>query len=447
MKKFLALLLTVAMVFAMAACSAPAADETKPAEEGTETPAEETSEQPAASGSVYYLNFKPEADAAWQELAKKYTELTGVPVKVVTAASGDYQTTLTSGMDKSEAPTLFQCGNQGALNTWGEYCLDLKDTDFYKEMTTDDFNLFGENGEVLAAGYCYEAFGIIVNKALLEKAGHSIDEITNFDTLKAVADDIHARAAELGFDAFSSSGLDGSSSWRFSGHLANMPLFYEFRDDNVTAQPATITGKYLDNYKAIWDLYTTDTATTGADLITATGDMSSGEFKEGKAVFYQNGTWEYAGLVEAGLKPEDLAMIPIYCGVEGEEKAGLCCGTENCWSVNKEASPENIQATLDFMKWVVTSEEGTTMMAEQFGPCPFKSAKAPENVFFAQANDYIAKGNYVVTWAFNYTPAVEDWRAGVVDALSKYVAGGSWDDVKTAFVDGWAAQYAAEHAA
>ena len=447
MKKFLALLLTVAMVFAMAACSAPAADETKPAEEGTEAPAEETSEQPAASGSVYYLNFKPEADAAWQELAKKYTELTGVPVKVVTAASGDYQTTLTSEMDKSEAPTLFQCGNQGALNTWGEYCLDLKDTDFYKEMTTDDFNLFGENGEVLAAGYCYEAFGIIVNKALLEKAGHSIDEITNFDTLKAVADDIHARAAELGFDAFSSSGLDGSSSWRFSGHLANMPLFYEFRDDNVTSQPATITGKYLDNYKAIWDLYTTDTATTGADLITATGDMSSGEFKEGKAVFYQNGTWEYAGLVEAGLKPEDLTMIPIYCGVEGEEKAGLCCGTENCWSVNKEASPENIQATLDFMKWVVTSEEGTTMMAEQFGPCPFKSAKAPENVFFAQANDYIAKGNYVVTWAFNYTPAVEDWRAGVVDALSKYVAGGSWDDVKTAFVDGWAAQYAAEHAA
>ena len=447
MKKFLALLLTVAMVFAMAACSAPAADETKPAEEGTAAPAEETSEQPAASGSVYYLNFKPEADAAWQELAKKYTELTGVPVKVVTAASGDYQTTLTSEMDKSEAPTLFQCGNQGALNTWGEYCLDLKDTDFYKEMTTDDFNLFGENGEVLAAGYCYEAFGIIVNKALLEKAGHSIDEITNFDTLKAVADDIHARAAELGFDAFSSSGLDGSSSWRFSGHLANMPLFYEFRDDNVTSQPATITGKYLDNYKAIWDLYTTDTATTGADLITATGDMSSGEFKEGKAVFYQNGTWEYAGLVEAGLKPEDLAMIPIYCGVEGEEKAGLCCGTESCWSVNEEASPENIQATLDFMKWVVTSEEGTTMMAEQFGPCPFKSAKAPENVFFAQANDYIAKGNYVVTWAFNYTPAVEDWRAGVVDALSKYVAGGSWDDVKTAFVDGWAAQYAAEHAA
>jgi raffinose/stachyose/melibiose transport system substrate-binding protein len=42
--------------------------------------------------------------------------------------------------------------------------------------------------------------------------------------------------------------MDGSSSWRFSGHLANMPLFYEFRDDGVTEQPATITGKYLENY-------------------------------------------------------------------------------------------------------------------------------------------------------------------------------------------------------
>ena len=449
MKKFLALLLTVAMVFAMAACSAPAAEETKPAEEGTAAPAEETSEQPAASGSVYYLNFKPEADAAWQELAKKYTELTGVPVKVVTAASGDYQTTLTSEMDKSEAPTLFQCGNQGALNTWGEYCLDLKDTDFYKEMTTDDFNLFGENGEVLAAGYCYEAFGIIVNKALLEKAGHSLDEITNFESLKAVADDIHARASELGFDAFTSAGLDGSSAWRFSGHLANMPLYYEFRDDNVTAQPATIKGTYLDNYKAIWDLYTTDSATTGAALLTATGDQAEAEFGEGKAVFYQNGTWEFSNLTAAdkfAMNPDDLAMIPIYCGVDGEDKAGLCCGTENCWAVNKNASEEDIKATLDFMNWVVTSDAGTTMLAEQFGPCPFKNAKTPENVFFAQANEYVANGNYTVTWAFNWTPAVDDWRAAVVDALSKYTTGnGSWDDVKTAFVEGWATQYANEH--
>lgn len=446
MKKIIALLLALVMVFALCACGSQPAN-TPPAEE-TKAPAEETPAASSAEGSVYYLNFKPEADEAWQKVAAAYTEQTGVPVKVVTAASGTYQETLTAEMDKSEAPTMFQVGNQGAVDTWGEYCYDLTNTDVWNEMTTHAFDLTNEDGFTYSIGYCYECFGIIVNKALLEKAGHSIDEINNFDSLKAVADDIHARAAELGFDAFSSAGLDGSSSWRFSGHLANMPLFYEFRDDDVHSQPATITGAYLDNFKAIWDLYITDSATTGADLLAATGDASEAEFGNGEAVFYQNGSWEYSALTEKyGMKAEDLQMIPIYCGVKGEEAAGLCSGTENCWAVNAEASEADIQATLDFMKWVVTSEEGTTMLAEQFGPCPFNAAKTPANVFFADANALTTEGKYVVTWAFNYTPAVDDWRAAVVDALGQYTAGtGDWDAVVAAFVDGWAAQYAAEHA-
>ena len=452
MKKLLAVLLALVMVLSLAACgAAPAETPSTPAEPETPATGEPAAEPetPAATGSVYYLNFKPESDAAWQELAKTYTEQTGVPVKVVTAASGQYDTTLTAELDKDATPTMFQVGNLGAVNSYGEFCYNLEGTDVYNEMTTHDFNLKNADGETVSIGYCYEAFGIIVNKALLEKAGHSIDEITNFETLKTVADDIHARADELGVDAVTSAGLEGSSSWRFSGHLANMPLYYEFRDDGVTAQPATITGAYLENYKNIWDLYITDSATTGAALLTATGDQAEAEFGEGKAVFYQNGTWEYSNLTAAdkfAMNADDLAMIPIYCGVEGEEQAGLCCGTENCWAVNKDASEEDIQATLDFMKWVVTSDEGTTMLAKEFGPCPFKNAKTPENVFFAQANEYVANGNYTVTWAFNWTPAVDDWRAAVVDALSQYTTGaGDWSAVETAFVQGWATQYANEH--
>ena len=271
MKKIIALVLCLVMVFALCACGESNTATTAPAADtATEAPAEE----PAAAGSVYYLNFKPEADEAWQALAETYTKQTGVPVTVVTAASGTYDQTLTSEMDKSEAPTMFQVGNPGAVATWGEYCLDLTGTDVYNEMTTHAFDQVGDDGFTYSIGYCYECYGIIVNKALLEQAGHSIDEIKDFESLKAVADDIHARAGELGFDAFSSAGLDSSSSWRFSGHLANMPLYYEFRDDGITAQPETIKGTYLDNFKMIWDLYTTDSATTGADLLTSTGDAS-----------------------------------------------------------------------------------------------------------------------------------------------------------------------------
>ena len=394
-----------------------------------------------SKGSVYWLNFKPEADEALQDIAKTYEKEKGVKVKVVTAASGNYNSTLTSEMGKSAAPTLFVVGNQAAVKTWDDYCIDLKDTDVYKELSTDAFNLTDENGKVASIGYCYESYGIIVNKKLLKKAGYEVTDIKDFASLKSVAEDIHKRADKLGFDAFTSSGMDDSSSWRFTGHLANMPLFYEGRDEGWTEAPSEIKGTYLDNYKKVWDLYINNSKYDKNSLATGGYDAEA-EFKNGEAVFFQNGTWEYDKLKKS-ISDDDMQMIPIYCGVEGEEKAGLCSGTENCWAVNAKASEADQKATLDFMKWLVTSEEGTKVMAEQFGAIPYKKAADSGNVFLKNANDLLEAGNYNVDWAFNYTPNVDEWRASLVAAMNKYDAGGSWDDVKTAFVQGWATQYKA----
>ena len=400
-----------------------------------------SSDKSSAKGSVYWLNFKPEADEALQDIAKTYEKEKGVKVKVVTAASGNYNSTLTSEMGKSAAPTLFVVGNQAAVKTWDDYCIDLKDTDVYKELSTDAFNLTDEKGKVASIGYCYESYGIIVNKKLLKKAGYEITDIKDFASLKSVAEDIHKRADKLGFDAFTSSGMDDSSSWRFTGHLANMPLFYEGRDDGWKEAPSEIKGTYLENFKDVWDLYINNSKYDKKTLATGGYDAEA-EFKKGEAVFYQNGTWEYDALKKS-ISDDDMQMIPIYCGVEGEEKAGLCSGTENCWAVNAKASKADQKATLEFMKWLVTSEEGTKVMAEQFGAIPYKKAADSGNVFLKNANDLLEAGNYNVDWSFNYTPNVDEWRASLVAAMNKYDAGGSWDDVKTAFVQGWATQYKA----
>ena len=444
MKKLIAMLLALVMGLGLAACggsSAPAATEA-PATQAPAAEAPATEAAPAAAGRVYYLNFKPEADATMQELAALYTEQTGVPGKVVTAASGTYSDTLTAEMAKSEAPTIFNIGNMSGLKDWDEYALNLADTAIAGELTTNEFNLYNEAGELKASGHCFESFGIIVNVDLLEKAGHSLDEIKDFASLKAVADDIHANAATLGFDAFSAAGLDGSSSWRFSGHLANLPLFYEFRDDGITEQPATIKGTYMDNFRNIWDLYITDSAADAKTLSTGTGDESKAQLTEGQAVFYQNGTWEFASLNEAGMT--NLAMIPIYCGVEGEEKAGLCSGTENCWAVNSQVAEEDQKASLDFLYWLVTDETAAQKMVDTLGAIPFKAAPASTNTFLANGNDLLAAGNYNVSWAFTHTPNVDSWRATVVPALAAYSAAPSdatWADVVSAFVDGWAVEY------
>ena len=312
-------------------------------------------------------------------------------------------------------------------------------------MNTDDFNLFGENGEVYCIAYCYESYGLIVNKALLEKAGHQVSEITNFETLKAVVEDITARKDELGFSAFSSAGLDSSSSWRFSGHLTNLPLFYEFRDDNVTSQPATVTGKYLDNFKNIWDLYINNSTCAPSDLPSKTAGDSEAEFAQGKAVFFQNGSWEYNTLVnDLGMNKDDLTMIPIYCGVEGEEKAGLCSGTENCWAINSHASEADQKASIDFLVWLVTDPDASATYVAQLGAVPFKNCPASDNKFIVDGNKLLSEGKYAVTWAFNYTPNVDSFRATLVTALNAYSADptdANWQQVVSAVVDGWAIEY------
>ncbi len=92
-----------------------------------------------SEGSVYYLNFKPEQADQWQNLAKKYTDETGVPVTVVTAASGTYESQLKSEMAKDEVPTLFQVNGPVGLASWKDYCYDLKTAMFIKMSTSDDF--------------------------------------------------------------------------------------------------------------------------------------------------------------------------------------------------------------------------------------------------------------------------------------------------------------------
>ena len=397
----------------------------------------------AEGGSVYYLNFKPEQDPQWQELAAKYTEETGVDVTVVTAASGEYETTLMSEMGKSGAPTMFQVNGPVGLANWKDYCYDLKDSAIYGELTNEDFAL--KDGDAVAGiAYVIESYGLITNKTLLEKAGYTIDDIKSFADLKKVAEDITARKDELGFAAFTSAGMDGSSDWRFKTHLANLPIYFEYQADGI-GTTKEIKGTYLDNYRDIWNLYINNSTCDPAELAAKTGDDSRNEFLAGQAVFFQNGSWEYGNLTADGtFTDDDLAMIPIYIGVGDEANQGLCTGTENYWCVNKEADEADIQATLDFMNWCVTSDEGTKAMGEDMGfVIPFKNAVESRNLFVQQDKEMTAEGKTPVSWNFSTMPS-EEWKNGVGQALTAYAADqtdDNWEAVRSAFVDGWKTEY------
>ncbi len=443
-KRFLSLALALIMALSLAACGGGDSADSGDSGSGDNAPAADSGDtgEGGASGSVYWLNFKPELDETAQALAADYTAKTGVEVKVITAASGTYKQTLTAEMDKSAPPTLFVIGNQEGVTDWGDYAMDLTGTAIEAELNTDAYNLYDDAGKLVSIGYCYECYGIIVNPDLVQKAGHSMDEITNFDGLKTVVEDIHSRAAELGFDAFTSCDMDGNSSWRFTGHMANLEYYYEQEGTPWTECPPTITGKYMDNFKNLYDLCINNSLTDPKELATGGHDAAQ-EFKDGKAAFQVQGSWEYASYKDA---VPNATMIPYYCGVEGEEKAGLNCGTENCWAINAKASEADQKATMDFMVWLVTDPDASAKMVEQLGIMPYKSAAASTNGFLADAAEYEANGCYVMNWATNYQPNVDEYRATLVAALNQYNADQSdanWETVRTAFVDGWATQYQA----
>lgn len=410
------------------------------------------SDDSSAEGKVYYLNFKPEQAEDWVALAAEYTKETGVQVDVETAASGTYETALKSEMAKSNPPTLFQVNGPVGLATWGDYAADLSDSAIYEHLNDQSVALTGDDGEVLAIPYVQETYGIIYNKKLLndyialpDAAITSIDEIDNFDTLKAVAEGIQANKDALGVEgAFTSAGFDPSSDWRFKTHLANIPLYYQFKADGVTGQPATITDEYLDGYQRIFDLYINNSTTERTLLSSKTGEDANAEFALGKAVFYQNGTWAYNDIKGQAVADEDLGMLPIYIGADGEENQGLTTGSENYWVINNEVSEADQQATLDFLEWVITSDEGRDSLANTMGfVTPFDTFAdyLPSNPFILADAAYTAAGKTAVTWNFTVMPS-EEWKNGVGQALLQYAQEtGDWAGVETAFVDGWASEY------
>lgn len=414
-----------------------------------------SSDSSDGKGKVYYLNFKPEVANDWKKLATAYTKETGVKVTVETAASDTYEQQLKSEMAKSNAPTLFQVNGPVGYANWKDYTADLSGTDIYKELQNQSVAL-KDGDKVVGVPYVMETYGLIYNKDLLNKyfklsgaKATSVDEINSFAKLKAVANDIQSRKSELGVKgAFTSAGFDSSSDWRFKTHLANLPLYYEFKEDNITKQPATIKGTYLPEYKQIFDLYLKDSTTDPKQLSSKTGDDATSEFALGQGVFYQNGTWAWSDLQKAGMKADQVGMMPIYIGGPDEENEGLATGSENYWCVNSKASEADQKATEAFLKWVITSKTGKDMVSQTMGfTTPFKtfSDEKSDNPLTEAAVADQKSGKTQVSWNFTMMPS-EQWKNDLGNALLEYAQGtGDWSAVKKAFVDGWATEYSAAH--
>lgn len=415
--------------------------------DNTEPQTDEAQQESTQEGKVYYLNFKPEVADIWEEIMNVYTEETGVQATVMTAAAGTYEQTLKSEIAKSDAPTLFQVSPVG-LETWKDYCMDLKDTELYSHLSNKNQAL-STGDTVHAVPYAVEGYGIIYNNKILSEYcaldGAKIkdaSEINSFAKLKEVAEDIQAKKDDLGIQgAFAATGMSPGDDWRWHTHLMNMPIYYEYKDKGIS-DADTLDGTYLDNYKQLFDLYLNN-STVEPEMLSSigTGDSMS-EFALGEVAFVQNGDWAWNDIKDNEVAEEDVKFLPIYIGVEGEENQGLCVGTEAFWCINSKVSEVDQKATEDFVNWLITSDSGKDFMINKLNfTSPFdtfEADEAPGNPLSQQILEYAASDKESVNWAFSTMPG-DAYKKNLGAALLEYTQGtGDWDGVKKALVDEWA---------
>ena len=408
-------------------------------------------------GKVYYLNFKPEVTDVWEELAQVYTDETGVEVKVVTAAGGNYESTLKSEIAKSDAPTLFQINGPVGYQSWKDYCADLSDSEFYNALTDKSLAITGEDGGVYGIPYTIEGYGIIYNNAIMEKyfatnspVVSSVDEINNFDTLKAVVEDMQAKKDELGIEGvFASTSLLPGEEWRWQTHTANLPIYQEYQDKGVSDLDE-IEFTYSDNFRDIFDLYLNNSTTDPKMLGSKGVNDSMVEFALGQAAMVQNGNWAWsqiAGVSGNVVQAEDVGFLPIYMGLPDEEDQGICVGTENYFCINKQTSEANQQASLDFVYWLINSETGKDYMTNKLGNIApfstFSDDEKPADPLAVSMLDYMESGKNNIPWIFTTFPS-QTFKDNFGSALLEYAQGTmTWDDVKATVIEQWKVEKAA----
>lgn len=417
--------------------------------------AEETTEA-VSSGKVYFLNTKGTVSEQLEAIAKEYTEKTGVEVKVVTAASGTYTQTLKSELAKKDAPTLFIIDGPVGYQMWKDYCMDLSDTKLYKEWLIDDsMAVKGDDGGVYGIPYVIEGYGVLYNNrimqeyfALPDKAVEisSVEEIDSFDKWKRVVEDMTAHKEELGIKGvFACTSMGEGAAWRWTNHLSSVPLYYEYRDKGIV-DTDRVELTYSENFKNVFDLYLNNSSVEPSMLGSKQVADSMAEFALEEVAMAQNGNWgwkQIAPVEGIKIKEEDIKFMPIYIGVEGEEKQGISIGTENNYAVNSQASEEDQKATIEFLEWLYSSEEGKKHVTEDLGFISpfntFSEGETPSDPLAKEVVRYLNDSNYyTVNWTFVTFPG-DNFKNAVTSAMFEYTQGREdWSYVQKAFVDNWA---------
>lgn len=270
----------------------------------TGQPVNWASPPPKPEGKVVYINPDPALQEAWETIAKVYTEKTGVSVAIIP-------------QDKAEGvtPTLFTVRDAAELATVSDVCLDLSTS--YPVRHLKNWDLALKSGDKLCGLPAQvEGYGLIYNGQLLRQYGLTASNITSFAKLQEAVQ-----------------------------HIPTGKKLFAFACNDMSDTGLALLAAMPGDIRNFWDLYSANKATgTNAQQLMA----------DNKAVFCIGSTQEFAQM--STMKEDNLNIMPLYIGMEGENKQGLCVQVEYYWCVRKDVPQADQEATLDFFHYLLHTD-------------------------------------------------------------------------------------------
>ncbi|MDY3791473.1 MAG: ABC transporter substrate-binding protein [Oscillospiraceae bacterium] len=450
-RKILACIAAMSIMTSLTACGKKNNNEQGAVSEG------QNGQTAAKNVTVRFLNFKPEAAPVYEEIARAYKDETGNTLIVETAANNTYEQTLSAKMSTPEAPVIFQINGPRGYANWRDYCLDMTDSDIYNHLI-DKSAAVSANGMAYGIPYAVEGYGIIYNDEIIQRYFAlenratdfvSMDEVNSYEKLKALVEDMQANADALGIKGvFAATSLKSGDDWRWTTHLANIPIHREFAENNIdlTGEGVkTLNFAYGENYRNIFDLYLNNSTLDRKMLGSKITDESMAEFALGECAMVQNGSWAWSQISTVPgntVSEENIRMMPIYMGLEGEENQGLCIGTENFLCINSAAKPEEQQAAKDFLFWLYSSETGKDMVVNKLGfIAPFDTftdTEKPTDPLSREVLRWMDKSDVqTIPWSFTVFPS-QNFKDDFGAALLQYAQGSrDWNYVTETVRSSW----------
>ena len=308
------------------------------------------------------------------QLAAAYSEETGVQLPVETLPAEDYGARLKELVKSGDAPLLFLVHGELERMAVADACAPLEPLAVTAHLD-DPALALADGSHTYALPLRYETFGLLYNRAVLQRyfelsdratAYTSMEEINSEAALRALAEDLDARKAELGIEAvFSSAPLKEGEL-----HTWHTQLFADAAADDQTRGVETHAQTALDKSDAFgaflpfWFKHAV-TSDAAADEAQARAEFASGR----SAMMFSSDRTAAALFSAEGsrLKAEEIGLLPVHLGAESAQPRGIAAGADLYLCLHAGAAELQQKNAERFLNWLMTSENGRRRFIETFG--------------------------------------------------------------------------------